>query len=252
MRKSNNKKFNSSDKEEKMLAKSNRSKGRSYKRSKSGNKPDKTNDPSWYGTSPELIRDSASIPFSWPVGTSFNVDDGYTIDSVPGIMALSVQSGIGGCYTENDAVNVASSAIYTYVRHANSGHSNYDAPDLMMYLLAMSSIYSFITWCQRNLAALNTFDQRNRYIPKGILKANSVDYESLRDNQANFRFWLNTFITKVSSLVVPNVMPIFQRLAFLYANIYIDGPTIKDQLYMYVPHGLTWTKFSLDSSQKGH
>nr|UVJ88930.1 putative capsid protein [Picobirnavirus sp.] len=215
-------------------------------------KPKKpTNDPKWYGQSPELIRDAASIPFSWPSGSNLGSDTFIGRNTNPGAIALDLTPTVGYSGSEYSPINVAASAIYTFVRHANSGHSNYDAPDLMIYLLAMSNIYSFLTWCQRILGIVSLYDQRNRYTPRTLFKLNTVDPDSISNNIAKFRYWLNTYITKVASLVVPSVMPVFQRMAFIYSNVYIDGPTIKDQFYMYTPHNLAWYKFSLDTDDRG-
>lgn len=222
---------------------------------KEGKEVKSTNDPAWYSANAELLRDAASIPFSWPTGTTLDGSGKVYQDVVPGLLTMELKPTIGSSMTMNSPVNVASNAIYSFVRHANSGHSNYDAPDLMMYLLAMSHIYSFTTWCQRLLGIINMYDQKNRYLPYALVNANHVDFGDLRNNIANFRYWLNNFITKVASLAVPATMNVFSRLAFLYSNVYIDGPTIKDQLYMFIPDieigRSPWMKFSLDSNQAG-
>lgn len=229
-----------------------RGKGRSQKRdNKEETYSASTNDPKWYGANPELLRDAASIPFSWSTGMPYHcAHDGDFIgnDVAYGLMNLNVSPTVGVSQDERSAINVAASAIYSYVRYANSGHANYDAPDLMMYLLAMSNVYSFVTWCQRLLGAVNLFDQRNRYLPRAIYFANHVDYDDMRDNIANFRCWLNTYITKVASLAVPATMSVFNRLAFLYSNVYIDGPTIKDQMYMLTPYRNAWYRFEIDET----
>lgn len=232
--------------------KAGRSKNRRNSRSRKDDtfkKSAPTNDPAWYGTSPELLKDAASIPFSWSVGMNFNTTHDFDInhDLSFGLMSMEVSPTIGLSQDERSAVNVASSAIYSFIRHANSGHANYDAPDMMMYLLAMSNVYSYVTWCQRLLGSVSLYDQRNRYLPKVLFEANNVDFADFRDNIANFRFWLNLFVTKVASLAVPATMPIFNRLAFLYSNVYIDGPTIKDQMYMLTPYKNMWYKFEISS-----
>lgn len=223
--------------------------GKGRPRRKFGNPKDsQTNDPNWYSQSPELLRDSSSIPFSWPVGTRMYTSDKFEIDVVPGICRIDIQPTIGTSLNVNSPVNVAASAIYSWVRHANSGHSNYDAPDLMMYMLAMSNVYSFVVWMQRLYGMVSLYDQRNRYLPVAMVTADEVDFDDIRNNLANFRYFLNAYINKVASLAVPATMPIFNRLAFLFANIYCEGPSVKDQMYMYHPHQLGWYQFGLNST----
>lgn len=215
-----------------------------------------SNDVSWYSANQTLLRDSASIPFSWAVGSPLTLHNfidemsdskGYL--TVPGICALYIRPSVGLAETGDAPINVASNALYTYVRHANSGHSNYDAPDLMIYILAMSSVYSYIVYLQRLYGISSLYAQKNRYMPDSLLRAQGVDPSSIRNNMANFRYGINVLIQKAASFAVPANFAIFNREAFLYQNIYSEGTSMKDQLYMMVPDGF-W-KFKLSSSNIG-
>lgn len=215
------------------------------------------NDPAWYASDPAILRDAASIPFSWPTGATNTHDialyDNDTNEApysrVPGIVSLRTAPTIGYASKATDPINVASQSLYSFVRHANSGHSNYDAPDLMLYILGMASNYSYLVWCQRLYGFALTYDQRNRYISDQLIKANGVDPDSIHNNLANFRFWINTLIAKMSSFAVPATLSIFSRMSFLFSDYYIEGTSIKEQLYQYVPDG--FHKFIIDTSSKG-
>lgn len=205
----------------------------------------KSNDPSWYTASPQLLRDAASIPFSWAVGTPINWNN-ILLETltqpeyvVPGVMTLKVEPTIGWSTDQASPVNVGATAFYTWVRHMNSGSANYDSPDLMVYALAMASIYSYIVWLQRNYGMAYLYSQKNRYMPETLLLANGVNAEDVRQHLADFRYGINVLIAKAASLAVPATMPIFSRMAFLFKNIYTEGTSVKDQLYMYVP-GSFW------------
>lgn len=216
-----------------------------------------SNDPAWYAADPAILRDAASFPFSWPTGAT-NTHDLALYDEnlveppfskVPGIVSLRTAPTIGFALRATDPINVASQALYSFVRHANSGHSNYDAPDLMLYILGMASNYSYLVWCQRLYGYALTYDQRNRYISDQLIKANGADPSSIHNNLANFRFWINTLIAKMSSFAVPATLSIFSRMSFMYSDYYIEGTSIKDQLYQYVPDG--FHKFIIDSQSRG-
>nr|AVX53559.1 putative capsid [Marmot picobirnavirus] len=200
----------------------------------------KTNDPSWYGYYPELLQGAASIPFSWTTGTLVDLTGRSPNPStyiVPGIQAMYLAPSIGHSQTPSSPVNVAATAIYSFVRHANSGSANYDSPDLMIMLLSMTQVYSAITWLMRIYGEASLFSQRNRYFPKGLLRAEGVDYDSVATHLADFRYGINLLINKAASLSVPANMSVFKRAAFLYQNIYTEGTSSKDQVYMYVPSG---------------
>lgn len=206
----------------------------------------KTNDPQWYAASPAILRDAASIPFSWAVGTPIDMggstkglfsSDTHNEFFVPGIQTMTIVPSIGYTSGATSPINVAATATYSFVRHANSGHANYDSPDLMLYLLAMSQVYSAINWLMRIYGCATLYAQRNRYLPQALLAAQRCKADDIMSHLADFRYGINVLISKAASLAVPASMTIFQRHAFLYQNIYTEGTSIKDQLYMYVPAG---------------
>lgn len=206
-----------------------------------------SNDPAWYATNPQLLKDAASIPWTLPVGKPIETGIVRTDDNgdpkeeiqvkVPGVMALRTIPSFGMCREESDPINIASTAMYSFIRHANSGHSNYDAPDLMVYVLAMTQVYSYITFLQRVYSVSTLYAQGNRFMPKALVECMDVDYSDVTSQLANFRYGINLLIDKASSFAVPNNMSIFLRSAFLYQYIYAGGPSIKDQLYFYTPAG---------------
>lgn len=114
----------------------------------------KDNDPSWYAFNPSLLRDVANLPFSYPLGYTWdltakapnpftNSDNQFiTHDlTVPGVMQLQIAPTFGDCKSPTDALNIADVSLFNFVRHATSGSSRYEAPDLGMYLLALDSAY---------------------------------------------------------------------------------------------------------------
>lgn len=202
------------------------------------NKSTSFNDPAWYGMDQALLRDSASVPFVFPMGApvSTGLKD-LPKTTIPGICAMELCPTFGYSNEPRSAINVASKSLYTFVRHANSGSRTYDAPDLMMYILAAADVFSYINFLQRVYGVAMLYNQMNRYIPEALLRAMHVDPNSIRNNLANFRYGINVLINKAASLAVPANITLFRRKAFIYSNIYKEGMSIKDQLYMFVPAG---------------
>lgn len=92
------------------------------------------------------MRDVASLSYNTPLGKAGRLPDrvGPTLDqtAIPGIAAIHYVPTIGTSgTTEASAANIAAKNIYAYVRYANSGARNYEAVDLMMYLMACDSAY---------------------------------------------------------------------------------------------------------------
>lgn len=203
------------------------------------------NDPYWYGQDATLLRQAAAIPFSWATGTvsSLNYELADT-DKVPGakvvapgIMTFRMIPSIGRCTETTDPANIAAFSIYSYVRHANAGSANYDAPDLMMYLLAMGNVYAAIQWLIRIYGISRLYSTRNRYMPRFILSAMGVNYEDVNLHQADLRYGINMLISKAASFATPSNMTYFNRMSFLFQGLYTEGTSPKDQLYAYVPYG---------------
>jgi len=231
-----------------------------------------SNDPEWYGRDPQLLKDAASIPFSFPLGDPLKLHGVGSSDIIPttgsiklrysnacdvldsalqGICTLKLRPSLGQSLVKTDPLNVCANAFYTHVRYVNSGRKNYDPADLMIYALAFADIYSFTLWAQRLYSYAFMFSQKNKYIAKSLIDANGVNADDITTNLANFRYWLNAWINKVSSFAVPSDIYFFKRRAFLYANYYLENPVgnIKDQLYQFAPK--SFMKFGLDTDGKG-
>lgn len=210
------------------------------------------NDPSWYNLDPQLVKDVASLSYFAPLGRyqSFGkhlatlASEAVTFDDdfkamVPGVMVLNFTPSIGvGGANETNAANVAAKNVYAYVRYNNSGAKNYEANDLMLYLLAMDSLYiAFGHACKLYSLAL-TAKSENYYYPSGIFKAMGYDIDSFISNLANFRSWINTIAMKLNSYNVPNAMPYYDRHVWLVTNIFKDYDIKKSQDYLFTPQTL--------------
>lgn len=212
------------------------------KRGVSGNHG--TNDVSWYAGNDVLLRDSASLPYSWPTGNTLNLgDESLFIEdqesSIPGVMQINYVPTYGTSTAIMDPMNVAATSMFEYLAHAVSRNSMpYDAPDIMQFAICMDSISYLMTWCTRLYGAINFYNQQNRYLPESIFKLMHVDFNDFKRNMANFRYNFNRIVQLVNeSLRLPADMPIFKRHAFLCANIYAEGSDANSQLYWYNPEG---------------
>lgn len=194
-----------------------------------------TNDPTWYETTPQLLKDAANITFSNASGVPYSLNGERFME--PGIMRMDIIPAIGDSGDPNSPLNLAAYNFYSFVRHANSGSVNYDSPDLMLYAVAIAQIYSYINWCMRVYGVVNLYSHANRYLPKAMVTAMGWDFDDIIASLPNFRFGLNVLIHKAASLACPADMTYFRRLAFLFSGIYAEGESVKSQLYFYNPVG---------------
>lgn len=233
-------------------------------KAKEDSKEQGKNDPAWYSRDERLVIDSASVPFSEPFGApvkllhpnvhysdKFIVDSDQEAKTTPGIVTFDTIPSFGIAKDRLSPINVAATALYSQVRYVNNGRKNYDPADLMLYVGAVSDIYSYLNWMRRIYGCAMLYSQANKYIGKELLRAQGINPDSILGNLANFRYWINVYTNKVASYAVPADITLFHKRAFQFSSVYIehDGDSIKDQLYMYKP--AAFFKFRLDESDKG-
>lgn len=196
-----------------------------------------SNDWRWYAQSPQLVQDFASYPFGYPVGNGISLPSGNKL-YVPGAMVYDFVPTIGVANNENSPINVAMRKLYSYVRHANSGSANYDAPDLMLYLVCVDSALMYLQWMKRIYGCMRNATPYNRYYPVRIISAMGVDYDDLSINLNDFRGYINIFASKLNQLWIPNSMSYMARHAWMVEGLYTDSNTFKAQTYFYNPSAL--------------
>ena len=212
----------------------------------------KPNDWRWYAQNEQLLKDSSSFPYSWPLGNKLNLGVNapeVNKGSLPGVMAIWTAPTFGWSDNPNSPVNVAARNIYSFVRHANSGHANYDAPDLMLYMCAMDSIYSYLSFLKRVYGVISTYSYTNRYYPKAVITAMTVDYDDIQRNLADFRGFINSFAVKVGSMCIPASMSYMAKHMWMYSGLYYDSDQDKAQTYLFVPNNLY--RYVLDTDGAG-
>lgn len=231
--------------------KSKPSRGRPNYRDRSKDKVEETkefkakcNDPSWYIREGQLAKDVASFSFNNALGNVVTLDADNSggdrpiagLDyTVPGIMRIHTMPAVGVSVNGSSPINIAAKNLYSWVRHANSGHSNYDSPDMILYLMAMDSIYAFIWHLQRAYGTARVYSQKNRYIGDALLHAMGFVPDDVRRNLSDFRSYINMLIVKASAFATPTTMSIFKRHTWMYSGVFKDEDVDKSQMYMYVP-----------------
>lgn len=198
-----------------------------------------SNDVRWYANNPELLRSAASLPFSSVTGanTGFSFDGtvNQAYATVPGVMQLRFLPTIGGW--DDSAINSAKNSVYSYVVHANSRNTSYNSTDLMMIILAGANIFTAIASAIRAYGTMRLFDQRNKYLPKGLVRAMGFDYDDLRANLSLMWFDINELIARSSQIWIPNTMPFLDRWFWMNSYVYQDSESVKGQYYVFAQAG---------------
>lgn len=203
----------------------------------------KYNDASWYIKEGQMAKDVASLSFNNALGVPIRLNDevsglqartSYTT-TLPGIFTINTAPSFGVTYDSRSPINIAANNIVGFIRSYNSGAKNYDAPDLMLMLGAMDSIYALIAHFMRAYGVARVFSHTNRYIGDALLTAMGFKATEVRQNLANFRAFINMLITKASAICTPSIMSIYRRHFWMYSGVYKDEDIEKSQMYIYRP-----------------
>lgn len=192
----------------------------------------------WYISNDQLAKDTASLPYSVLTGRLLPIRQKYGSDNFghsafPGICKIDFATSVGRSVSGSSAINTASRSIYAWVRHQNSGHSNYEAPDLTIYIMAMMEVYAAYFEAVRVYDLAMTYKLTNRYMPKYVLQALGINYNNISANLAQYRAGLNLVAAKISSLAVPNNFTTFNRHAMLLSNVFMDCDSDRGQYYVF-------------------
>lgn len=210
------------------------------------------NDWRWYVPNEQLLKDTGSLPFTNALGSRDNrgyFGDSYNNYAVPGIMRISYAPVIGYAADTNDPVNICARNIYSFIKSFNSRAKTYDAPDLMMYLIAMDSALAFHAWIKRFYGLMNTTSFTNRYYPAAAVEAAGGDYLDLLDHITDLRAYINNFAIRLKALPIPAKLPIFQRHQWLPSGVYLDSAeSIKPQSYVFRPIGFYVLELDTDGA----
>ena len=245
-----------------------------YKRGRSNNRPEcdteskgqnnipTKNDWHFYAASEEIAKDIASLPFNYMGGTPFAVGGSIadvnndptktkTVKSgaLSSVMRINYVNAIGVTDNQTKGINMAATQLYTFIRHANSGARNYEAADVMMYILAMRDIYSQFFLTKKVLGYAGLFNYYNHNYPDALISSMDIDPVDLRNNLAQYRGSLNLIAKKINSFAVPKYFKIFDRAAFINSYLFGDSSSIRGQAYQFFKAGYyTW---SSTTSQQG-
>lgn len=208
------------------------------------------NDWRWYAMNSQLVKDYASYPFGTPLGNKLQTGIAAPDkQAIPGIWRFNFYPAIGFADNENSPINVAMRRLYSYVRHANSGASNYDAPDLMLYMVCVDSAIMYHSWLKRVYGFMMNSSPYTRYLPKAIIEAMGINYDDISLNINDFRGYINQYAVKLSQLWIPNSMSYMARHSWMCEAVYTDSTSAKAQLYFYNPAG--FYTFTLDDQGVG-
>ena len=234
--------------------------------SSSNYRPKSINDMSWYDHHPELTQAVARLPYPYRPGMTIKGVNAYVISqntktatktgneglTIPGILTLNFFPSVGVSNKSTDPASIAAREIYAKVRAKFSGTLVADAPDFLIYSMAIDSIYAYIAMLKRLYYSINSYTAQNFNLPERLVYAmgfNTAQFNALRQRKVELGAIIDTLSLDANKYTLPGVMDIFKRHYWLNSNVYTDAPTAASQLYMFKQLG--YYKFDLDAESAG-
>lgn len=203
------------------------------------------NDLSWYSRNPNLLAAAGSFPYPYRPGMTLPLSSPTgkeVLPKVASVMSISWIPSFGNSSLPTDPASIAAQEMYTKVRSVYIGSLDADAPDFMVYIGALDSVFTYIGWLKRLYRAISTYSPENMALPKVIFgRFNAIDSKYFAQFAAHkVRFWqgINELILKSRKFKCPAVMDLFNRHYWMSDNLYADANSPKAQLYMFDLHGV--------------
>lgn len=211
------------------------------------------NDFSWYNQYPSLLTTAASVPYPYRPGmvipmadatiaTSSSATQTYTDAglTVPGVCRLGWLPSVGQSSSPTDPASIVGKEVYAAVRKVYSGSIDADAPDFVMYLLALDSIFSYIGALKRIYRVINAYSPDNFVTPDVLLSSlcsSSALVANIRQNPMDFARCINELALQSQKFRCPAILDVFNRHYWLNDNVYTDAATINSQFYVFKQEG---------------
>lgn len=201
------------------------------------------NDFAWYNNNPELTVAAANIPFPYRPGmslphyTSVTPTDDVLGEEIPGVMRINWIPSIGQAGMPTDPINIVGKEIFNKVRSVYSGSLDAEAPDFVIYMVALDSIFSYISTLKRLYRAISTFSPNNYVVPNTLLAAlgmeNVQGIEDLRRNKMILFQSINELIKMTGKFNCPAIFDYFTRHYWMSENVYTDAESANSQFYVF-------------------
>lgn len=197
------------------------------------------NDVRWRSNT-ALAKLAATLPFGYPNGLPWREsiidlsNNATNAILLGGVLAIRVLLTLGRANDYNAGCNLAFRKSYSFVRHANSGSKNYEAADMGLYYGSYGQALGLLGYLQRIYRLITKFSSTNRTTPIELVKMNSVDYDDIKQHQAELAWLIRWMGNSLNALCVPK-MPYFIACYESFKHVYEDNTSPKEQIYMLVP-----------------
>jgi len=197
------------------------------------------NDVSWYTRYPQLTAASAAIPYPYRPGMRVNMSSRFGNGMayvVPGVMSIDWTPSIGTSENSTDPASLVARELYTKVRSSFSSSLDAQAPDFVIYLTCLDSIFSYIATLKRIYRTLVAYNPDNYATPDVLLSAMGLsewERDFLSEHRTEFFGIINELILMVRKFRCPGEFDIFNRHYWMNDKVFSDDASLNSQFYVF-------------------
>lgn len=213
------------------------------------------NDVSWYTHYPNLSIATAQFPYPYRPGMDIDLGSpSQTLNlRIPGIMEMRWYPSLGWSETATDPASIVCKELFAKVRKAyGAGDLLCDAPDFLVYLMALDGIFSYLASLRRIYRTLTAWTPDNYILPDTVLRAMGLsleDIQSMRVNRNQLWQVINELTLMSRKFTCPAIMDIMNRHFWMNDNVYTDAQTINSQMYVF--HQMGFYKYAPQNMPSG-
>lgn len=168
---------------------------------------------------------------------------------IPGILSIDWVPTVGYSATATDPASIVGKEIFAKVRETFGGSIDADAPDFVIYLMALDSIFAYIAYMKRIYRILGSYTSENHYLPDAFMTAlgfTAAQITELKQDRMQFYQITNELVFMTRKFNIPAVFDIMNRHYWMSDNVYMDANTINSQFYIFNPQA--FYKYGLSTS----
>lgn len=202
----------------------------------------------WFGKYGVLTEGSASLDFPYKPGMTMSlgnasVGSGASTHiskinfTVPGVFMIHWAPSLGQITDQNSPANIVAGQLYAAVRNKYSGRLYASGSDMMIYLGALDSIFSYIAAMKRIYRTIMKYNPSNYNIPSVLLNAYGMSPATITNlitNKTQFWTGINELVHMSRQFVCPAVMELFNRHYWMNDNLFTDADSVESQLYAFI------------------
>nr|AVX53578.1 putative capsid [Marmot picobirnavirus] len=205
------------------------------------NKPNQ--DPFFYAKDQKALENMASVYFNQIVGdqifspTNGGLDN-LAADVVPYACVLRYNHAINAedlTVGKGTYVQRAADAFFNYFTQGFTSGVNFEAPDVLMAVIAAASLSAVMIEGKRPYGLMHTFMQWNKGYARDVVNALGIDYNDLKQNLAKFRTQYNLRVdTFNKTIAIPKSFMLLLQWGFIAGNVFSDTSSPEySSLYFY-------------------